>query len=399
MSDFICNVAIWKGLNNRIKYIENVDLATAFDMARTFQKKARRFIVDNELDGKNIIYSATEHDEITDAGATVHLFKDTVITDEEVYVLPNKIPNAIFGVIHSAHLKTIKRICKGENSLHVADTTLDAANDFLKANNQKGSYSFGKGDRRLAISLKSKDERIVGVAMCGLHKKSGDFELRRLYTNGDKDSAWKLYNTCIQIAKDFGYKTVVNLNSNFNWISGDVPDMVTIHENCTEKERYIAPIPLSVANDFVKKYHRHNDERKIHKFSLGLYKKSEDKDILIGVAICGSPTGISYNGKSFLEVYRVCVTEANNSCSMLYGRCTRIAKELGYEKLITYTLKTEPGTTVKASGFELETDEAGGKKWTGKRAKEREKKRNEAGIVLKLPPEEKKNRWAKLLTA
>jgi hypothetical protein len=36
---------------------------------------------------------------------------------------------------------------------------------------------------------------------------------------------------------------------------------------------------------------------------------------------------------------------------MLYGAAWRATKALGYRRLITYTLATEPGTSLRASGW------------------------------------------------
>ena len=41
-------------------------------------------------------------------------------------------------------------------------------------------------------------------------------------------------------------------------------------------------------------------------------------------------------------------------------------KVMGYERIITYTLDTEPGTSLRASGWTC-AGPAGGKRWTGKR--------------------------------
>lgn len=65
---------------------------------------------------------------------------------------------------------------------------------------------------------------------------------------------------------------------------------------------------------------------------------------------------------------------------MLYGACIRAAKALGYNKVITYTLKYENGSSLKAANF-INDDEAGGKIWTGKRKRDN-------GV-----PAEKKTRW------
>ena len=51
---------------------------------------------------------------------------------------------------------------------------------------------------------------------------------------------------------------------------------------------------------------------------------------------------------------------------MLYGAACRAAKALGYRRIITYTKKSEPGTSLKASNWVCD-GEAGGTHWTGKR--------------------------------
>lgn len=53
-----------------------------------------------------------------------------------------------------------------------------------------------------------------------------------------------------------------------------------------------------------------------------------------------------------------------NACSMLYGACSRIAKEMGYKKIITYILESENGASLKASNF-IYDGIAGGTHWTG----------------------------------
>lgn len=41
---------------------------------------------------------------------------------------------------------------------------------------------------------------------------------------------------------------------------------------------------------------------------------------------------------------------------MLYGACCRIAKAMGYKKIITYILQSETGTSLKASQFRYMED-------------------------------------------
>lgn len=55
-----------------------------------------------------------------------------------------------------------------------------------------------------------------------------------------------------------------------------------------------------------------------------------------------------------LEVNRVATDGCENACSALYGAARRIANALGYSKLITYIREDEPGTSLKASGWDFE---------------------------------------------
>ena len=102
-----------------------------------------------------------------------------------------------------------------------------------------------------------------------------------------------------------------------------------------------------------------------------------------GVAICGRPVSRHLDDGLTLEINRLCTDGTKNACSILYGACARIAKNMGYKRVITYILKSENGASLKASNFICE-GEAGGEMWTGKRSG------RDNGV-----PKEKKTRWAK----
>ena len=155
-----------------------------------------------------------------------------------------------------------------------------------------------------------------------------------------------------------------------------------------EKSKHIAPITLKEANAFVVAHHRHHDSVTGCKFAIGLYKTVNGKDTLIGTAICGRPVSRHLDDGLTLEINRLCVTEDGNCCSMLYGACGRIAKEMGYKKVITYILESESGISLKASNFVLEDAECGGKNWTGARKR-----------ANNTVPEEMKQRWVKILAS
>lgn len=117
----------------------------------------------------------------------------------------------------------------------------------------------------------------------------------------------------------------------------------------------IRPITLRAANEYVSANHRHNQPTAGHKWSLALY----DGERLCGVAIAGQPIARKLDDGLTIEVRRLCTDGTKDACSKLYGACARVAKEMGYRKIITYTLISEPGTSLKASGW-TNCGEAGG---------------------------------------
>lgn len=124
----------------------------------------------------------------------------------------------------------------------------------------------------------------------------------------------------------------------------------------------IIPITLKTANLYVAQHHRHHKACTGCKFCIGC----KEGDQLVGVAICGRPVSRHLDNGKTLEINRLCTDGTYNACSKLYGACVRIAREMGYAKVITYILASEDGASLRASNFVCE-GEAGGKIWTGKR--------------------------------
>ena len=127
----------------------------------------------------------------------------------------------------------------------------------------------------------------------------------------------------------------------------------------------LVPVSLKDANAFVAAHHRHHKPVTGHKFSIGC----EQDGRLVGVAIVGRPVSRYLDDGLTLEVNRLCSTGKKNVCSMLYAAAARAAKAIGYRKVITYTLDSEPGTSLRAAGW-MCMGRAGGKRWTGKRKPE-----------------------------
>ena len=152
----------------------------------------------------------------------------------------------------------------------------------------------------------------------------------------------------------------------------------------------IRPIILREANAYVAQHHRHNLPTSGHKWSLACY----DDDRLCGVAIAGQPIARKLDDGLTIEVRRVCTDGTYNACSKLYGACARVAKEMGYRRIITYTLQSEPGTSLTASGW-TNCGEAGGVSWNVPSRPREEYQESLFGVERKYP-DEKKTRWEKV---
>ena len=145
----------------------------------------------------------------------------------------------------------------------------------------------------------------------------------------------------------------------------------------------LKPITLRQANAFVGEVHRHHGEARGHKFSIGVV----NGDTLVGVAICGRPVARASDNGYTAEVTRLATDGTRNACSALYSACARAAKAMGYVKIQTYILEAEPGTSLRAAGWQKEAETSGGA-W----------KRSEAGQDRRnAHPLCKKHRYGRLL--
>ena len=121
----------------------------------------------------------------------------------------------------------------------------------------------------------------------------------------------------------------------------------------------LIPVSLAEANAFVAQHHRHHKPVTGHKFSIGCTADGQ----LVGVAIVGRPVSRYLDDGQTLEVNRLCTDGTKNACSMLYGATWRAARAMGYQKIITYTLATENGASLRASGWQCAPGLRGGGNW------------------------------------
>ncbi len=109
----------------------------------------------------------------------------------------------------------------------------------------------------------------------------------------------------------------------------------------------IVPSSVKAAVAWVGQHHRH-----LPRVQGGLFSAAIADDTGIrGVAIAGNPAR-AWQGTGRFVITRVATDGVGNGCSMLYGAICRAGKALGYREAWTYTLPEEPGTSLRAAGFE-----------------------------------------------
>ena len=116
----------------------------------------------------------------------------------------------------------------------------------------------------------------------------------------------------------------------------------------------IAPITVKAATAWVRATHRHLPSVQGGLFAVSVHQGAE----LVGVGIAGNPARV-WQGTGRVVISRVATLSdldsvgehAAPACSMIYGALCRAARALGYREAWTYTLPEEPGTSLRAAGF------------------------------------------------
>jgi hypothetical protein len=119
------------------------------------------------------------------------------------------------------------------------------------------------------------------------------------------------------------------------------------------------PVDLAEANAFVRNHHRHHRPVVGHKFSVGAVQSGQ----IVGVVIVGRPVSRHRDDGLTLEVTRLCTDGTRNACSFLYSTAARAAFAMGYKRIGTFILKSEPGTSLYAANWRL-IGETPGRSWS-----------------------------------
>lgn len=119
----------------------------------------------------------------------------------------------------------------------------------------------------------------------------------------------------------------------------------------------VVPCTLKQANKLVADLHRHHKPVVGHRFSLAV---EDEFGILHGACIVGRPVARELPQYEWAEVTRLVTDGTHNACSILYSAAARACKAMGYERIQTYILEDEIGTSLKAAGWEFESHTSGG---------------------------------------
>jgi len=122
----------------------------------------------------------------------------------------------------------------------------------------------------------------------------------------------------------------------------------------------VVPLELVEANELVSRWHRHHQPAVGHRFSLGIV---DEAGVPHGAAIVGRPVArLAGSPREVLEVVRLVTDGTPNACSMLYAACARAGKAMGFARIQTYILDSEPGSSLRGAGWKCEGT-AGGGQW------------------------------------
>lgn len=107
----------------------------------------------------------------------------------------------------------------------------------------------------------------------------------------------------------------------------------------------IVPCSISDAIEFIRQHHRTHPPPVSGFFAVAVALG----DRVCGVAVVGRPNARELQDGFTADVTRTATDGTKNACSALYAACWRAARALGYLRMGTYTLASEPGTSLRAA--------------------------------------------------
>lgn len=123
-----------------------------------------------------------------------------------------------------------------------------------------------------------------------------------------------------------------------------------------ESPRRLRVIPLTVAaaNRVVEVVHRHHGPcpPALAHFTIGVL----DGNRLCGAAIVGRPANRNSDDGETAEILRLASDGTANAVTFLLARCVRVSQQMGFARILTYTLEVEGGASLRAGSWDRDGD-------------------------------------------
>lgn len=113
----------------------------------------------------------------------------------------------------------------------------------------------------------------------------------------------------------------------------------------------------------LERWHRHHGRVAGHRFAVAAVRGDGS---VCGVAIVSRCSAKALDRDTSAEVVRCCTDGTPNACSLLYGASRRAWWAMGGLALYTYTLASEPGTSLRAAGFQIDAQLPERANWNGR---------------------------------
>ncbi|MEU8284254.1 XF1762 family protein [Micromonospora sp. NPDC048905] len=135
----------------------------------------------------------------------------------------------------------------------------------------------------------------------------------------------------------------------------DQPETAAHHRPSRRRRArpWVRPISYRQACAYISAHHQQLERPQGHSFSLGL---TDHAGNLIGVAMVGRPDARHHDDGLTAEVTRLAYDGPRNACSVLLAAAWRVARRMGYQRMITYTRTDGPAADLRAAGWKVVTE-------------------------------------------
>jgi hypothetical protein len=143
----------------------------------------------------------------------------------------------------------------------------------------------------------------------------------------------------------------------------------------------VIPCTLTQLNQCVAALHRHHKPVRGHRFSLAV--RVRETGVIVGACCVGRPVARKTPQYDVAEVTRLVTDGTKNSCSILYAAAARACAAMGFLRIQTFILDTEPGTSLRAAGWQPDGYSDGAHGWQSRGGRRDDQ------------PTQRKQRWKK----